>query len=125
MKKTFFIFLFTAFYLIAQSQTSTPEQRAQRYLDGPALNSLNLTSEQKSKALSILVGQYKTLDSLSATAANNEAAQSKRVMIMQAGEARFRDLLTDQQKATYNTAVQARPQGAGFGQGGGQQSGGQ
>lgn len=124
--KSIFLSMFTVFYLVAHTQTGrTPEQRAQSYLDGVALTSLNISSEQRAKVLTILVSQYKALDSLSATAqgAGNELAQSKRMAIMQAHEASFRNLLTDAQKSTYNTLVQARLPGTGFGQTGGGQQG--
>ena len=123
MKRIFYLCLFTALCLVATAQqNATPEQRAQRYI-GDALTSLNLTSEQKTKALEILVAEYKSLDSLSAIAqgAANETLQPKRMAIMQAGETKFRDLLNGEQKTTYNTIAQARPQGSGFGQTGGQQ----
>jgi arabinan endo-1,5-alpha-L-arabinosidase len=126
MKKLLFVCLFTAYYsLLPAQQGGTPEQRAQRYLDGPALAQLNLSADQKSNAFALLVAEYRLLDSLVAATAgqSNEALQPKRLAIMQAQEAHFKELLNQAQKTMYNTLVQARPQGVGFGQLGGAQQG--
>ncbi|MDQ3847017.1 MAG: hypothetical protein M3342_23830, partial [Bacteroidota bacterium] len=126
MKRIFFLSLVTIFFLVATAQQgATPEQRAQRFIDGQAFTSLNLTTEQKVKALAIIVAEYKSLDSLSVTVqgAANEAIQTKRMAIMQASEVKFKELLNGAQKTTYTSIVQARPQGVGFGQMGGPQGG--
>ena len=113
----------------------TPEQRAQNYLDGNALSSLNLTTEQKAKVLPVLSEQNKTLDNLNATVPENatdrqaqmQALQPKRLEIMQANEKKFVEILNADQQTAYAAIVKARNANAGFGQqgGGGGRGGGQ
>jgi beta-glucosidase len=105
----------------------TPEQRAQNYLDGNAISSLNLTTEQKAKILPVLAEQNKFLDRLNATIPENatdrqaqlQALQPKRLEIMQANEKKFVEILNADQQTAYTAIVKARNANAGFGQQGG------
>ncbi|WP_207955349.1 family 43 glycosylhydrolase [Segetibacter sp. 3557_3] len=115
----------------AGQQAATPEVRAQRTLDGPGFASLNLTPDQKTKVLAILVGQNKALDALNATipadAADRPtqlaALQPKRLEIMQANEKNFIKVLNASQKTAYDVIAKARPATQGFGQVGGGRGG--
>jgi beta-glucosidase len=105
----------------------TPEQRAQNYLDGNAISSLNLTTEQKAKILPVLAEQNKSLDRLNATIPENatdrqaqlQALQPKRLEIMQANEKKFVEILNADQQTAYAAIAKARNANAGFGQQGG------
>lgn len=137
--------LLAASFCRAQGQNNaTPEVRAQRYLDAPALAPLSLNAEQKAAAAVILVALNKSLDSLNAKPATislpvsgNEDAMltayknayklatdeqlAKRRAIMEGNERKFVALLSADQNTAYAAVVKARPANAGFGQ---QQGGG-
>jgi hypothetical protein len=106
-------------------QMGTPAERAQRSADGPAYASLNLSADQKTKLVGLLTAQNKSTDSLRATLPQSDdrmammqALRPKLAPIATANEAKFISWLTPEQKATYDAAVKARPEGAMFGQGG-------
>ncbi len=125
-------------------QQGTPEERAQRTIDGQRMAAFNFTADQKPKVLAILVRQNKSTDSLRATMpapaagadrmAAMQAMAPKLAPISAANEAAIVALLTPDQKKTYDTALAAAKErnpnatavftgGGGRGQGGGRPPG--
>lgn len=102
----------------------TPGQRAQRYIDGPILRTLNLTADQKTKAALILTDLNKSLDALTASVPQNAsdrqaqltALQPKIIALTGDSEKKFTVLLTADQKKAYAVIVKSRPAAQGFGQ---------
>ena len=128
MKKIVFIFCLIASFLVGNAQpaqnSGTPEQRAQRVLDGQSFVSLNLTADQKTKAIVILADLNRSLDALNATIPQNAtdrqvlltALQPKRMALMNDAEKQFIEVLVASQKASYATIARNRPANQGFGQ---------
>jgi hypothetical protein len=94
-----------------RGQQGTPEERAQRTLDGQAVASINLNADQKAKTLALLVRQNKSTDSLR-TALNGDfqAMGPKMATIRESNEKLFISWLTPDQKKAYDAALAAAKQ---------------
>ncbi len=106
----------------------TPEERAQRTVDGTMFVSVNLTADQKTKTLALLTAQNKSIDSLRATIpaggdmrAAMQELRPKITVIANANEAKFLSWLNADQKKAYEAAMatmKANNPNATFGNGG-------
>jgi hypothetical protein len=89
-------------------QQGTPEERAQRTIDGPAVASLNLTADQKAKVLPILVSYNKAQTDMMAKAqagGDMAAVRTQMTTLAADDEKQIVALLTPDQKKAYDAAL--------------------
>ncbi len=113
-------------------QMGTPEERAQRTIDGQQLASLSLTADQKAKLLPLLVKANKSTDSLRTAMTpdgDRAAMMAKMTSLSEPAEKALVAMLTPDQKKAYDTALAAakerRPTATGILSGGFPRGGGQ
>ena len=92
----------------AVTPVSSPEGRAQITMNSQSMLSLDMSPDQRTKAHAILVDLNKALDA--ATQGTDKMA------LMQSGENRFIEVLGNEQKTAYKTAIATRAANVGFGQ---------
>jgi hypothetical protein len=92
----------------AQGPQGTPAERAAMALERPALASLNLTADQKTKTVALLTKLNTSSDSLIATANGDfQSIMPKRAALVAPYEKVFISWLTADQKKAYDTALAA------------------
>jgi len=106
--------------------SGTPEERAQRTIDGQGFAAFSLTADQKPKVMAVLVAQNKSIDSLRAATpqgadmqATMQALRPKMTVIQQANDKKILALFNDEQKKAYTAYAEQRATRGGGGQGGG------
>jgi len=113
MKKTVFvIMLLVGASLVSsaqqQRQRLSPEERTQRQVE-QLQESLKLTPEQKSKVVTILTAQSKSIDSLRQAANGDfQSMRGKMAPIQENTEKQIKAVLTDEQAKKYDSYIQER-----------------